>query len=253
MLSWTVSESTTVTALLCLVQAATKDPPYQDYEAPLEGDIAAVATPSEEKEFNTLDEPVLTTITRDLKAIGIKFAHVLYPKQKNTILRDWDLWGPLILCVFLAMMLQQPDDEKNTQGRSSVCPDIRLGVARCRHRHIELQTFGRNDIILPECVRAGLLLAGTLCCINHMQNHSASWEPDCWTVHPPLLCDHAWLWLGCICINGIPCRQPAVIKESTGGVSHLSFLFRDQLADTGALTLGSCGTSRRHIFLCPSS
>ncbi|KAL3174198.1 hypothetical protein MRX96_041355 [Rhipicephalus microplus] len=104
-----------------------------------------------EKEFNTLDEPVLTTITRDLKAIGIKFAHVLYPKQKNTILRDWDLWGPLILCVFLAMMLQQPDDEKNTQGRSSVCPDIRLGVARCRHRHIELQTFGRNDIILPEC------------------------------------------------------------------------------------------------------
>ncbi|KAH8025314.1 hypothetical protein HPB51_006938 [Rhipicephalus microplus] len=91
-------------------------PPYQDYETPLEGDIAAVATPSEEKEFNTLDEPVLTTITRDLKAIGIKFAHVLYPKQKNTILRDWDLWGPLILCVFLAMMLQQPDDEKIHRG-----------------------------------------------------------------------------------------------------------------------------------------
>ncbi|KAH7954090.1 hypothetical protein HPB49_015474 [Dermacentor silvarum] len=78
-------------------------PPYQDYETPLEGDIAAAATPTEEKEFNTLDEPVLTTIVRDLKAIGIKFAHVLYPKQKNTILRDWDLWGPLILCVFLAI------------------------------------------------------------------------------------------------------------------------------------------------------
>ncbi|XP_037506866.1 protein YIPF6 isoform X2 [Rhipicephalus sanguineus] len=91
-------------------------PPYQDYDTPLEGDIAAAATPSEEREFNTLDEPVLTTIVRDLKAIGIKFAHVLYPKQKNTILRDWDLWGPLILCVFLAMMLQQPEDEKIHSG-----------------------------------------------------------------------------------------------------------------------------------------
>lgn len=37
-------------------------PPYQDYEAPLEGDIATATTPQEEKEFNTLDEPVLTTI-----------------------------------------------------------------------------------------------------------------------------------------------------------------------------------------------
>ncbi|XP_065282978.1 protein YIPF6-like isoform X2 [Dermacentor albipictus] len=82
-------------------------PPYQDYETSLEGDIAAAAAPTEEKEFNTLDEPVLTTIVRDLKAIGIKFAHVLYPKQKNTILRDWDLWGPLILCVFLAISFFQ--------------------------------------------------------------------------------------------------------------------------------------------------
>ncbi|KAH9383453.1 hypothetical protein HPB48_024962 [Haemaphysalis longicornis] len=53
---------------------------------------------------------------RDLKAIGVKFGHVLYPKQKNTILRDWDLWGPLILCVFLALMLQQSGDEKVQNG-----------------------------------------------------------------------------------------------------------------------------------------
>ncbi|KAG0412834.1 hypothetical protein HPB47_010025 [Ixodes persulcatus] len=91
-------------------------PPYQDYDAQLEGEIAADKPPEEQREFNTLDEPVLTTITRDLKAIGIKFIHVLYPRQKNTLLRDWDLWGPLILCVFLATMLQQSEDEKVHNG-----------------------------------------------------------------------------------------------------------------------------------------
>ncbi|XP_064482186.1 protein YIPF6-like [Ornithodoros turicata] len=80
-------------------------PPFQ--EASLEGDINA-ELPSEDKVFNTLDEPVVTTIGRDLKAIGVKFVHVLYPKQKRTLLKDWDLWGPLILCVFLALMLQKP-------------------------------------------------------------------------------------------------------------------------------------------------
>ena len=30
-------------------------------------------------EFNTLDEPISQTIKRDLKAVGSKFFHVLYP------------------------------------------------------------------------------------------------------------------------------------------------------------------------------
>jgi hypothetical protein len=57
-------------------------------------------------EFNTLDEPIRDTILRDVKAVGIKFAHVLFPKEKKTLLKEWDLWGPLMLCTFMARILQ---------------------------------------------------------------------------------------------------------------------------------------------------
>ncbi|KAJ8950995.1 hypothetical protein NQ318_006379 [Aromia moschata] len=59
-----------------------------------------------EPDFNTLDEPIRETILRDVKAVGIKFAHVLFPKEKKTLLKEWDLWGPLFLCTFMAMSLQ---------------------------------------------------------------------------------------------------------------------------------------------------
>jgi hypothetical protein len=96
-------------------------------------------------EFNTLDEPIRLTIVefdfillmklcvitfdsyqiRDLKAVGNKFFHVLYPRQQTSLLTEcesvkttWlkqnsvnlfnflyagDLWGPLILCTFMAL------------------------------------------------------------------------------------------------------------------------------------------------------
>uniref|UniRef100_V5I7J3 Protein YIPF n=1 Tax=Anoplophora glabripennis TaxID=217634 RepID=V5I7J3_ANOGL len=71
-----------------------------------------------EPEFNTLDEPIRDTIIRDLKAVGIKFAHVLFPKEKKTLLKEWDLWGPLLLCTFMAMVLQGSSaaDDSNDGG-----------------------------------------------------------------------------------------------------------------------------------------
>lgn len=60
----------------------------------------------DDQEFNTLDEPVKDTIMRDARAVGKKFFHVLWPKESKSLLREWDLWGPLFLCVFMAMMLQ---------------------------------------------------------------------------------------------------------------------------------------------------
>ena len=59
-----------------------------------------------EPDFNTLDEPIRDTILRDVKAVGIKFLYVLFPKEKKTLLKEWDLWGPLFLCTFMAMILQ---------------------------------------------------------------------------------------------------------------------------------------------------
>ncbi|KAL0954507.1 hypothetical protein HGRIS_003474 [Hohenbuehelia grisea] len=56
---------------------------------------------------DTLDEPVSTTILRDLTSIYHKLVQVLYPRKSSgrEVLRDWDLWGPLILCLMLGIML----------------------------------------------------------------------------------------------------------------------------------------------------
>uniref|UniRef100_A0A336MYE2 Protein YIPF n=1 Tax=Culicoides sonorensis TaxID=179676 RepID=A0A336MYE2_CULSO len=67
-------------------------------------------------DFNTLDEPIKETFLRDARAVGVKFYHVLYPKEKNTLLKEWDLWGPLILCTFMATILQGTADDVNDGG-----------------------------------------------------------------------------------------------------------------------------------------
>ncbi|RIA96348.1 Yip1 domain-containing protein [Glomus cerebriforme] len=54
---------------------------------------------------DTLDEPVSETILRDLRNVAIKLQQVLYPNGHRDVLKDWDLWGPLILCLSLAIIL----------------------------------------------------------------------------------------------------------------------------------------------------
>ena len=56
--------------------------------------------------LETLDEPVSQTILRDLRQIAFKVRHVLFPVSNGLKeLRDWDLWGPLLLCLLLAVSL----------------------------------------------------------------------------------------------------------------------------------------------------
>ncbi|KAK9534145.1 hypothetical protein VZT92_009212 [Zoarces viviparus] len=89
-------------------------------DIPVEGDISVPVGPSTRRrnddEFSTLDEPVRETILRDLRAVGKKFIHVLYPKRSSALLRDWDLWGPLLLCVTLALLLQGGAADSDYQG-----------------------------------------------------------------------------------------------------------------------------------------
>ncbi|KAL1122301.1 hypothetical protein AAG570_003706 [Ranatra chinensis] len=79
-------------------------------EDSVEGDMNVPTQPNNQTiggpDFNTLDEPISETVKRDLKAIGTKFKHVLIPVEKKSLLKDWDLWGPLLLCTFMAMVLQ---------------------------------------------------------------------------------------------------------------------------------------------------
>eukprot|EP00128_Syssomonas_multiformis_P010256 Colp12_sorted_trinity150504_noHs@29212 len=67
----------------------------------LEGNIQQANTDLED----TLDEPVSETLKRDVLMVFRKFQYVLLPLENKKLLRDWDLWGPLILCVTLALTL----------------------------------------------------------------------------------------------------------------------------------------------------
>lgn len=43
---------------------------------------------------------------RDLRMIGVKSYHVLYPVSgSEKVLQDWDWWGPLLLCLALSIKL----------------------------------------------------------------------------------------------------------------------------------------------------
>mmetsp|Transcript_34472 Transcript_34472/g.71152 ORF Transcript_34472/g.71152 Transcript_34472/m.71152 type:complete len:202 (-) Transcript_34472:99-704(-) len=57
-------------------------------------------------EETTLDEPVSVTLKRELNTIADKMYKVAMPSSDSkTELRNWDLWGPLILCLILAILL----------------------------------------------------------------------------------------------------------------------------------------------------
>jgi hypothetical protein len=44
--------------------------------------------------------------------IGAKFIQVLVPAKNQNCLQDWDLWGPLFVCVLLSLLLQDPSNSK---------------------------------------------------------------------------------------------------------------------------------------------
>jgi|UPI0005819D3F hypothetical protein len=96
--------------------------------------------------YSTLDETVMETIMRDVRAVGVKLKVVMMPLDRSATsiayaavsqslddaqpteaceelsendrkviqqLKDWDLWGPLVLCLSLAVILsfRAPTDQ----------------------------------------------------------------------------------------------------------------------------------------------
>ncbi|KAM0789906.1 hypothetical protein ACM66B_006747 [Microbotryomycetes sp. NB124-2] len=76
--------------------------------------IGGIRTETRYTGSNTLDEPVSETIMRDLRAIGVKIVQVLHPTADNAVLRDWDLWGPLMFCLTLAILLSMEADSEQS-------------------------------------------------------------------------------------------------------------------------------------------
>eukprot|EP00922_Rhytidocystis_sp_ex-Travisia-forbesii_P069697 GHVS01104111.1.p1 GENE.GHVS01104111.1~~GHVS01104111.1.p1 ORF type:complete len:133 (+),score=17.22 GHVS01104111.1:193-591(+) len=57
---------------------------------------------------DTLDEPIKQTIMRDIRSIGQKLYYVMLPRARSESgagLKQWDLWGPLFLCLALSVTL----------------------------------------------------------------------------------------------------------------------------------------------------
>ena len=64
------------------------------------------AAPILTQNWDTLDEPVSDTIKRDLFNVWRKMKKVIYPVGNDEdLLKNWDLWGPLLLCLSLAIIL----------------------------------------------------------------------------------------------------------------------------------------------------
>lgn len=56
----------------------------------------------------SLDEPVSQTILRDVHSVWNKMLYVLKPQSAHDAgagLKDWELWGPLFLCIALSLLL----------------------------------------------------------------------------------------------------------------------------------------------------
>lgn len=58
---------------------------------------------------NTLDEPIWTTIKRDMLRVWKNLVMVVFPfkdrSQQSAALRNWDLWGPMVFTLGLAIAL----------------------------------------------------------------------------------------------------------------------------------------------------
>ncbi|CAH8626205.1 unnamed protein product [Dicrocoelium dendriticum] len=64
-----------------------------------------------------LNEPIRATMIKSLKAVGKKFNHVLFPRKGQELLKEWDLWGPLTLCLVMSVLLHSsPSDTSLGDG-----------------------------------------------------------------------------------------------------------------------------------------
>lgn len=111
-------------------------------------------------QFCTLQEPVIDTIMRDVRSIGEKLMYVLMPIQaadRGQKLKDWDLWGPLMLCLGLGLILavQADGQEQASYAFADVFVTIWVGSAVVTFNALLLQgkvSFFQTVCVLGYCI-----------------------------------------------------------------------------------------------------
>eukprot|EP00439_Symbiodinium_sp_Y106_P012600 s1046_g1.t2 len=108
----------------------------------------------------TLDEPVSETIMRDLRSVGQKLMYVMMPldpTDRGRRLKDWDLWGPLLLCLALGLILsaQAPDSNQASYAFADIFVTVWVGSAVVTLNAVLLQgkvSFFQTVCVLGYCI-----------------------------------------------------------------------------------------------------
>eukprot|EP00301_Raphidiophrys_heterophryoidea_P005517 c12306_g2_i1.p1 GENE.c12306_g2_i1~~c12306_g2_i1.p1 ORF type:complete len:209 (+),score=37.59 c12306_g2_i1:38-628(+) len=134
------------------------------------GDTESLYTPQTQQSapLSTLDEPISETLMRDVRMVATKLRHVMDPRSKTAVkqLRDWDLWGPLLLCLALSIVLsaRAPADQTGLVF-AAVFVVVWLGAAVVTVNAVLLGgtvSFFQSVCVLGYCIFP-LLLASIVC------------------------------------------------------------------------------------------
>jgi len=101
-------------ATLCISEGAASHL-NEMHEIPMDPELGDIDGHIHAMPFMTLDEPISATIKRDLVMIAGKIAKVIYPSKvmKTSPLTDWDLWGPMLLCILLGTTMSLGKDSSD--------------------------------------------------------------------------------------------------------------------------------------------
>jgi hypothetical protein len=156
---------------------------------------------------DTLDEPVTTTIGRDLLSIYSKLVQVLYPRRSHgrEVLKDWDLWGPLLLCLMLAIMLSVNAPATHSLSVfTSVVVIVSLGslVVTVQAKLLGGRvSFFQGLCVLGYCI-APLDIAAFVACFVRI----------IWIRAPVALCAWAWcIWASVNFLDGTKIEQQRIL------------------------------------------
>ncbi|CAE8633549.1 unnamed protein product [Polarella glacialis] len=108
----------------------------------------------------TLQEPVSDTILRDLRSVGQKLMYVILPmssSDRGQRLKDWDLWGPLLLCIALGLIIsgQTSDSDQSSAAFADVFVTVWVGSAVVTLNALLLQgkvSFFQTVCVLGYCL-----------------------------------------------------------------------------------------------------
>ncbi|GLB40356.1 putative yip1-domain-containing protein [Lyophyllum shimeji] len=169
--------------------------------------VGGVQVETRYSNVDTLDEPVTTTIARDLFSIYTKLVQVLYPRKSSNreVLRDWDLWGPLILCLTLGIMLSINAPPSQALGVfTSVIVICSLGALAVTVQAKLLGgrvSFFQGLCVLGYCI-APLNIAALVSCFVHVIYVRAPVALLCW----------AWcIWASVNFLDGTKIEQQRIL------------------------------------------